>query len=132
MRKITQHPFLKAELLTSIGRKKRINIPSVIDTGIVYGTINARSALDLGIRCLRLQPGDEVLIPAYHCPVMVYPVVKAGGRPVFYQINSDCSTNIDDLKRKITRHTKAVIVVHYFGFPSRVSDIRSICTQKNI
>ena len=94
--------------------------------------INARSALEFGIRCLGLCKGDEILLPAYHCPVMVYPIVNSGLTPIFYKILPDCSADIDDIRSKVTSQTKAVIAVHYFGFPNNISQIGDFCRCRNI
>ena len=130
--RIAPYPYFNRKSLSSNQKRRCSSIPSAIDTGTVYTTMNGRSALEIGLGSLQLDSEDEVLLPAYHCPVMVYPILKAGCKPTFYKINTDCSVNLDDLDHKITKRTKAVIVIHYFGFQSAVSEIRSLCNKHNL
>ena len=132
-REIPLYPLLNCEFNNGLERKKDSLIPSVVDSGVIYSTINARSALKIGLMSMQLNIGDEILVPSYHCPVMIYPIVDLGYKPVFYNINKDCSVDIKDFKKKITNRTKATIVVHFFGFPSSsLFEICSICNANNI
>lgn len=130
--KIPLYPYLNFETANKHVGKKDYNIPGLVDTGIVYSTLNARSALEIGLRSLKIQQGDEMLFPAYQCPVAVYAAVKAGIKPIFYKINDDCSLNISDIEQKISFRTKAVLIVHYFGFPNSIAEIRKICDKLKI
>jgi len=131
-KKIPLYPYLSYDSIDKFPNEKEFYIPNIADTGIVYSTLNARSALEIGISSLKLKKGDEILFPAYHSPTTVYASLKAGGKPVFYKINPGCSINIADIEKKITSRTKAVLVVHYFGFPNSLSQIRDICNNKKI
>ncbi len=74
------------------------------------------AALHLALKVLEVGPGDEVIVPAMTFAASANVVVHCGATPVFV----DCeraTMNIDaaDLERKITEHTKAIIVVHMAG-----------------
>jgi len=111
---------------------KKKAISNAVSQGNCYSTINARSALKIGIHLLGLSRGDEVLLPAYHCPVMVYPLINSGLVPVFYKIFPDCSADLKDITSKKTSKTKAVISIHYFGFPNNISEVQKYCRKENI
>ncbi len=81
-------------------------------------------ALLMALMALDLQPGDEVIVPSFTFFATASAVVRLGGVPVFADICKD-SWNIDpqDVERKITNRTKAIIPVHLFG---RAADMKSL------
>jgi CDP-4-dehydro-6-deoxyglucose reductase, E1 len=77
--------------------------------------------------------GDEVLIPAICWSTSLWPFVQAGMKPVF--VDSDINTlniSVEDIKKKINRKTKVLVVVHVLGNCSKMDEIKSICKKKNI
>jgi perosamine synthetase len=78
------------------------------------------------IRCLYLEESDVVLMPDYNCGIEVDGVLEAGARVEFYKVRRDASIDIEDLKRKVTSRTKAVFIIHYFGFPQNVEEVLKI------
>lgn len=93
---------------------------------------SGRYAIALALEHMDTQPGDIVLVPAYHCEAMIAPVKWICAKPVFYCINKDTSVNLDDIKRKMTANVKAIIVTHYFGFLQDLTAIRTLCDQHGI
>ncbi|WP_154696665.1 aminotransferase class I/II-fold pyridoxal phosphate-dependent enzyme, partial [Clostridium botulinum] len=79
-------------------------------------TTSCSSALDIAAILLNLKEGDEVIMPSYTFVSTANSVVLRGAKPVFADINKE-TLNIDpeDIKRKITKNTKAIFVVHYAG-----------------
>jgi len=64
---------------------------------------------------------------------MLSPTTTAGANPRFYKINKDLSVDIDSLKKNITKHTKAIISTHYFGFPQKeMHALRDLCDNLDI
>jgi len=70
-----------------------------------------------------------VLIPAYICTAAVEPVEAFGGRVEFYEIRKDCIPDLADLEARIDDQTRAILAVHFFGFPCAIRDIRRICDK---
>jgi dTDP-4-amino-4,6-dideoxygalactose transaminase len=90
-------------------------------------------ALSAAFRDARIGKGDEVLMPAYHCIVMVDAVLSAGATPVFYRIQSATAVNLRDIEERITPSTRALLVAHYFGFPQTgMQAIRNLCNARNL
>ena len=85
------------------------------------------AALHLSLIALGIKEGDDVAIPSYICPALLNAVNYTGARPLLIDINPD-SYNISpaDLKKKLTKKTRAVIVPHIFGLPADIKDILSI------
>jgi perosamine synthetase len=83
------------------------------------------------LKALNLEKGSEVLIQGFTCNAVVNPIIWAGLKPVFVDIEEE-TLNLDpqDLERKITAKSKVVLVQHTFGKPADLETILKIC-QKN-
>ena len=76
---------------------------------------------------------DEVLVPSLTWPTTVTPVIQSGLKPVFVDCNlDDFSFDYNDLKKKITKRTKAIFLAHIIGFPADIKKIKKIIKDKNI
>jgi len=80
------------------------------------------AALHLAVLALNLQPGDEVLVPAYTFPATANVVALAGLTPVLVDVDPE-TMNIDIAKIEVGPRTKAVLAVHLFGRPARVEEL---------
>ena len=98
-------------------------------TGANYAVAvsNGTAALHLACLAAGIQPGDEVITTAMTFAASANCVLYCGGRPVFADIDP-ITYNIDpeDLRRKITSRTKAVIPVHFTGQPCRMDEIHQL------
>ena len=77
------------------------------------------TALHLSLLALGISAGDEVILPSYVCSALYHAVVATGARPVLAEIDEG-SLNLDpdDVKRRLTKKTRAIILVHSFGLPA--------------
>ncbi|EPY6466793.1 dTDP-4-amino-4,6-dideoxygalactose transaminase [Clostridium sporogenes] len=96
-------------------------------------TTSCSSALDIAAILLNLKEGDEVIMPSYTFVSTANSVVLRGAKPVFADINKE-TLNIDpeDIKRKITKNTKAIFVVHYAGVACDMDKIMKIAKKNNL
>ena len=79
---------------------------------------NGSMALQLAISLLDLQPGDEVILPAFTIISCAWPIVLAGATPVL--VDSDPRTwtmDVDKVRQKISARTRAIMPVHIYGNP---------------
>lgn len=129
-RRIPLYPTFAPGLRGSINDDRLTG--GVFDSGHLLWMNNARSALQYALQSLPPRAGAQVLLPAYQCPVMVYPILAAGLEPVYYRIRPDCSIDYPDLEQKLGDATQAVIAVHYFGFPSSLGRLRQLCNQRGL
>ena len=91
---------------------------------------NGTSALLAAFHALDLQPGDEILVPTATFWASVLPMVWCGLVPVFCESELDTlGIDPDDMRRKITERTKAVVIVHLWGLPCKVDEIRRVCSE---
>jgi dTDP-4-amino-4,6-dideoxygalactose transaminase len=95
---------------------------------------NCTDALHLACITCNLGPGDEVLCPSLTFAASVNCIRYVGATPVFCDIVGPEHINIDpeDIKRKITSKTKAIIVVHMAGFPAKMDEIMKIAKDNNL
>lgn len=96
-------------------------------------TTSCTTALELATTLLRLKPGDEVIVPSYTFVSTVNPVVIAGAKPVFVDICEDTlNIDVEKIKEKITKKTKAIYPVHYAGVACDMDAIAEIAEDKGI
>jgi perosamine synthetase len=80
------------------------------------------AALHLAVLALALEPGDEVLVPAYTFPATANVVAFAGLRPVLVDVDP-LTMNVDPDKLSVGPRTKAILPVHIFGRPARIEQL---------
>lgn len=84
------------------------------------------AALHLALSALELAPGDEVITTPITWPATVNAIVLAGGRPVFADIDPRTrAIDPEDVRRRVTPRTRAVVPVHFAGLPCDVEAIRA-------
>lgn len=95
---------------------------------------NCTAALHLALLCCDIKAGDEVIVPSLTFAATSNSVIACGGKPVFADISSDDYPNISasDIESKITEKTKAIIVVHYAGYPCEMDEIMNIAEKHNL
>jgi perosamine synthetase len=88
---------------------------------------SATTALHLALVALEIGPGDEVIVPAFTWVSTANVVLYCGANVVFADVDT-VTFNIDpeDLKKRITSKTKAIIPVHLFGLCANMDDIKAI------
>ncbi|MBC8592091.1 DegT/DnrJ/EryC1/StrS family aminotransferase [Oscillospiraceae bacterium N12] len=95
---------------------------------------NCTDALHLCCLVCGVGPGDEVLCPSLTFAASANCIRYVGATPVFCDIVGPNHINIDpeDIKRKITPKTKAIVVVHMAGFPAKMDEIMTIAKEYNL
>jgi dTDP-4-amino-4,6-dideoxygalactose transaminase len=95
---------------------------------------NATAALHLACLALGLGPGDEVIVPSLTFVATANAVRYVGATPVFADIASLDDLNISPaaIEGVITPHTRAIIVVHYAGYPCDMPAIIEIARKHNL
>lgn len=91
---------------------------------LFYG---ARYAIWAGVKVLGITSGHNILVPSYNCGTEIDPILDQNIQIKFYNINRDLTVDMEDLKNQIDKHTSAILVIHYLGFPQPVEEIRNIC-----
>lgn len=95
---------------------------------------NCTDALHLCCLVCGVGPGDEVLCPSLTFAASANCIRYAGATPVFCDIVGPEHINIDpeDIKKKITPKTKAIVVVHMAGYPAKMDEIMAIAKEHDL
>ncbi|MFT3868869.1 MAG: DegT/DnrJ/EryC1/StrS family aminotransferase [Nibricoccus sp.] len=98
----------------------------------LIGTYSGRSAIALACKLLGLPPGSEILVPAYNCGTELDALVHAGAKLKGYSVSADCRIDFADLISRKTPNTRAVYIIHYFGWEQPMSDLRRWCDEQGL
>ena len=83
--------------------------------------------------CLGVRPGDEVILPAISPLPTALPLITAGCTPIFIDVEKDTfGFDIEDMKKKITKKTKAAILVPLWGYPIDYTETLKVLKQHGI
>ncbi len=98
-------------------------------TAVSNGTV----ALHLALITLGIGPGDEVIVPTLTYIASVNAITYTGATPVFVDSLKDTwQMDPEDVKRKISPATKAVMAVHLYGHPCNMDSLKRICEEHNL
>jgi len=103
-----------------------------LDAKYAFSFNSGRSALFTIIRALEMREGDEVLLQAFTCNAVPNPVLWADGKPVYVDIDESLNIDPDDLEKKITSRSRAIIIQHTLGVPAQIDKILEIARRHNL
>ena len=150
---LLENPYRKKDLLSAINviRTGRITIGSntkkfeniftkKIKTKYSLMVNSGSSANLLALQCLinpyrkkRLKAGDSVLIPSVCWSTSLWPIIQSGLKPVFVDVDTKTlNIDINDLKRKITNKTKALMLVHVLGNSTNMKSLMKVLERNKI
>ena len=114
-------------------RKCHAFLEAALDAPKALLTTSCTHALEMCALLLDIQPGDEVIVPAFTFVSTANAFVLRGARPVFVDIRSD-TLNLDEaqLEARITPRTKAILVMHYAGVGCEMDAIMRIAERHAI
>jgi dTDP-4-amino-4,6-dideoxygalactose transaminase len=95
---------------------------------------NGTAALHLALKGLGIKEGDEVICPSLTFVATANAILYVGARPVFADITSkdDLTISCEGIVEKITKKTKALVVVHYGGWPCEMEGILEIAKNHGL
>ena len=96
------------------------------------GVTSGSAALSCATVALGLGPGDELIMPSLMWRSDFVAPLHVGATPVICDIDRSLSLDPDDLERKITDRTRAIIVVHFMGGVGRLGSILEIAAERGI
>ena len=99
----------------------------------VFFLKNARSSLGFFLKSLGINKNDQVILSSFSCLAVPYGVLSCGAKPIYLDIDpSTLNFNLENLKKKINKIVKAVIVQHTLGKPADIISIKKYLKKKNI
>ncbi len=90
------------------------------------------SALLVALNGLGIGPGDEVIVPGYTFVASMAAIVYARAIPVLAEIDATLNLDPADVRRKITPHTRAILVVHMLGNPASMDELKALADEHNL
>ena len=99
----------------------------------VLAVSSAAAALEMIASIINLKKGDEVIIPSHTYCASAIPFARNSAKIVWSDINFETRVvDFDDIKRKITKKTKAVVFVHLYGYAVDLSSIKRYLKKRKI
>jgi dTDP-4-amino-4,6-dideoxygalactose transaminase len=94
---------------------------------------NGTVTMEIGLRAMGIQPGDEVIVPAYTYVATATAVLMVGAIPIFVDIDP-YTYNMDSVRveEAITAHTTAIIPVHFGGQPCDMDALNALAGKHNL
>jgi perosamine synthetase len=119
----------KGEYIDKFETKFREFTHSKFASTVSNGTV----AIHLALLALGVSEDDEVIVPSFTYIASVNAIVYTGAKPVFVDCNaSDWQIDVNDLRKKITKKTKAIIAVHLYGGSCDMPAIIDIASEYNV
>jgi perosamine synthetase len=127
---------LKTGWISSIGKYVSLfekKFSQYVKSKNAVAVSSGTTALHLAIVALGIEKGDEVIIPSFTFVAPLNAILYSGATPVLVDINKD-NLCIDESKllKAITKKTKAIIIVHIYGFPLNMKNIKKIAKKYNL
>ncbi len=135
---IAAERVLKSGLLSKAGLGPEVNnfeknFAKFHNCKFALSVSSGTTALHTAVRALEIGPGDEVLVSALTFISTASVVLQEGAQVIFVDINEkDFCIDTDDLIKKITKRTKAIIVVHLYGLPVNMGKILKIAKKYSL
>jgi dTDP-4-amino-4,6-dideoxygalactose transaminase len=106
---------------------ERLGVPHVLLT------TSCTHALELALMALDVGPGDEVIMPSFTFVSTANVVLRQGATPVFADIREDTfNLDPDDVRRRITSRTRAIMPVHYAGVACEMTRLSAIAREHEL
>lgn len=127
---VIKHNFISEGIITKNLEKK---ISKFLKIKNVVMTSSGTSAIYLALRSLNIGYNDEIIVPNITYVATLNAVKLSGAKPVIVDVDLNTSTiDLNDLKKKITKKTKALIFVHVSGRSGNLKDILAFAKMKKL
>ena len=127
---------LKSGWISSSGvetKKFEREFSKFVDRKYSITVANGTAALEIAVKALGIKKDDEVLIPNFTIISNALAVIRQQAKPVLIDCDlENWNVKIEDIEKKITKKTKAIIVTHIYSFPNDMDKILKICKKHNI
>ncbi len=107
-------------------------LKTYFSTPYAFTVDSGRSALLIGLKALGVKPGDEVIVQAYTCIVVINAIRFAGAVPVYVDIDENFCMDATDVKKKISEKTKVLLIQHTFGHGADMDILMDIARDHHI
>ena len=126
---------LKSKILTDgfFQQKTEGFIKKQIKSRFIALTHSCTAALEISAILINLKKGDEVIMPSYGFVSIANAIVLRGAKPIFAEIDPlTLNISYKDIKKKISKKTKAIYVIHYAGNACEIDKISKLAKKNKI
>ena len=141
-----EHLFLKKKLINSISKSllhgKTLQGPEVSKlenliikyTGKKYAVAvgSCTDALFFSLKALGIKRGDEVIVTSYSYLASATCILRCEAKPVFIDVDKNGNMLLDEVEKKITKKTRAIIYVHLFGYMQNIDKLKKITKKRKL
>ena len=132
MKKLNKQ-FLSGQLtLGNVVNQFEEKIKEQVKTKYVVATSSCSSSLLVTLKFLKLKKNDEVITTPLTFASTVHSIILSGAKPVLCDVNKYGNIDLNQVKKKITKKTKAILIVNYGGLPCDLSEFKEVCKKKKI
>lgn len=130
----TRSPLPRGPVLgwASFKHVSALKIASVENLQFTVFTTSGRAAIYHALLQLKLPAQSTVLVPTYHCPTMVAPVILANLQVAYFGLSDDGLPNLDAIDLVTANRCRAMLVSHYFGVGRSLAKVRRWCDERGI
>lgn len=139
-----EHKYLKKRILSSISKSlahgKTLQGPEVLDlefmlskyigTKYAIAVGSCTDALFFSLKAINISNGDEVIVTSYSYLASATCILRCGAKPVFVDVNEHGNMQQDQIEKKISSKTKAIIYVHLFGYHENINKLIKLTKKK--
>lgn len=109
------------------------NFAKYLGTKHAVTTTSGTASLHLAIAALDIKKGDEVILPSHTMMASATAVVYTGATPVLVDVERDTwNMNVDQVREKITKRTKAIMPVHIYGLPVDMNPLLALAKEHKL
>ena len=120
------------EIEKYFGKKFNIKYSTMVNSGSSANLLAFQTLIN-PYRKRRLKPNDEVLVPTLSWSTSFWPIVQSNLKPIFVDCDkNNLNIDIDDLRKKITKRTKCLILVHVLGHCANMDEIIKIVKKNKL
>jgi len=110
------------------------NFSKFISSKFSIGVANATDGIEILLRCFDIgkKKSDQVITVSHTAPATISGIISAGAVPVLCDIGDNYLMDETQLEKLINKYTKAIIVVHIYGYALNLTKIKKLCKSKKI
>ena len=114
-------------------RKFEANLGTYLGARFVVGCASGTDALQVALRALGIEPGDEVITTPFTFAAATETIALLGARPVYVDIEPRTyNLDVSQIARRLTPRTKAILPVHLYGHPADMRPLLTLAREKGL
>ncbi len=90
------------------------------------------AAIKCALKAAGVKSGDEVITQAFNFIACVEAIIDVGAKPIICNVDRNLHLDINDLKKRLTSKTKAILAVHMLGLGGPINEIKDFCEKNNL